>query len=118
MIKNIPSKLRRNDLLFLIDQTHSGKWDYFYLPMDLKEGNNLGYAFINFTNSLFIMDFFLQFQCLSWSKVLGLQKCQSTKICDLIFAKIQGRDNLRKHHEGKNILKKNDEQIKPISHNY
>lgn len=59
MIKNIPSKLRRNELLGLINENNSDRWDYFYLPMDLKEGNNLGYAFINMTHPLYVIDFFL-----------------------------------------------------------
>jgi RNA recognition motif-containing protein len=91
MIKNIPSKIKRNDILNLINEFHWQKWDYFYLPMDLKEGNNLGYAFINFIHPFYIIDFYLQFECFNWSMALGIQKCKSSKICNVIFAKIQGR---------------------------
>lgn len=36
MIRNIPNKFKQNTLLEMINKNHSGKYDYFYLPMDLK----------------------------------------------------------------------------------
>lgn len=36
MIRNIPNKFKQMTLLEMINQNHLGKYDYFYLPMDLK----------------------------------------------------------------------------------
>ena len=36
MIRNIPIKFNQSDMLTLIDRNFYGKYDYFYLPMDLK----------------------------------------------------------------------------------
>ena len=36
MIRNIPNKFKQGQLLIMINMNHQGKYDYFYLPMDLK----------------------------------------------------------------------------------
>jgi hypothetical protein len=36
MIRNIPNKFKQMTLLEIINECHIGKYDYFYLPMDLK----------------------------------------------------------------------------------
>jgi len=36
MVRNIPNKFKQMTLLEMINQRHQGKYDYFYLPMDLK----------------------------------------------------------------------------------
>lgn len=36
MIKNIPAKFSQNDIKMIIDQFINGKYNYFYLPMDMK----------------------------------------------------------------------------------
>lgn len=36
MIRNIPNKFKQMTLLDMININHKGRYDYFYLPMDLK----------------------------------------------------------------------------------
>jgi hypothetical protein len=77
MIKNIPVKCMQSDLLKLIDTKFYGKYDYFYLPMDLKTHQSVGFAFINMTHPLFILDFFLEFNCFKWCS--AMPECYSKK---------------------------------------
>ena len=36
MIRNIPNKFKQKTLLEMINHYYEGKYNYFYLPMDLK----------------------------------------------------------------------------------
>jgi hypothetical protein len=88
MIKNIPMKFLQQDVLALINPRFYGKYNYFYLPMDLKTQNSVGYAFINFIDPLFILDFYLSFQRIKWSAFMP--NCNSAKLAELVYANMQG----------------------------
>jgi len=91
----------------LLDEINSkcrGKFDYFYLPIDLKTGCNAGYAFINFTHPFFILEFFLEFQDFQWCK--HFPESASKKECKLAMAHMQGKEQLFEHHQNKNIMAK------------
>jgi hypothetical protein len=45
-------------LLERIDRHNASKWDFFYLPIDLKNNCNVGYAFINLVEPPFIVPFY------------------------------------------------------------
>jgi len=44
MIRNIPMRFTQADLLIMIEKSHAGNFDYFYLPMDLKVRRSLVYS--------------------------------------------------------------------------
>lgn len=82
-------------LLQKINENHKDKYDFFYLPIDFKVSSfitycfqnkcNVGYAFINFVDSIFILKFFEEFTGKKW-------ECfNSEKICDLTYGRIQGK---------------------------
>lgn len=57
MIRNIPNKYSQ-DLLLEELKNYKVKFDFFYLPIDYNNACNVGYAFINFIHTKFIVDFY------------------------------------------------------------
>lgn len=85
-------------LLETIDRRHSDQYDFFYLPIDLKNGCNVGYAFINFIAPVYIIEFYHQFNSKSW-------ECfNSDKICKLTYGRIQGKQALENNFANMNAL--------------
>ena len=85
MIKNIPNKYSQEMLLQTIDRFQRDQYDFFYLPIDFKNRCNLGFAFINFIDSVYIYDFFKRFNGQGW------EKFNSDKICQITYGRIQGK---------------------------
>lgn len=88
MIKNIPNKYTQKMLLERLDQKHTGRYDFFYLPIDLKNNCNVGYAFINMADPLFVVSLFADLAGQMW------ERFNSEKICELTYGRIQGRQAL------------------------
>ena len=66
-------------------------YDLVYLPMSFKIEKNLGYAFINFINPIYVVDFYYKTLNLTW------KKHHSNKNPVVRFAKVQGKNNLIIH---------------------
>ncbi|KAF4684052.1 hypothetical protein FOZ60_008322 [Perkinsus olseni] len=92
MIKNIPNKLTQQRMLQMIDDVSPQSYDFFYLPIDLRNRCNVGYAFINFIDPARIMSFYRAFHGAGWKNFNN-----SKKICDLSYARIQGKEALMQH---------------------
>ena len=94
MIKNIPNKYSLKSFTDELAHKFKNKYDVFYLPIDYSNNNsNLGFAFINFIHPLHIVEFYETFNCKKWKRF------SSEKICELAYAKIQGKQNLISHFE-------------------
>lgn len=108
MIKNIPNKYTQAMLIQAIDFHHPGCYDFLYLPIDFKNKCNVGYSFINFVDHRFIPAFYQEFDGKTW------ERFNSSKICALSYARIQGRAALEKHFQSSSIMIQDDTSMKPI----
>lgn len=88
MLRNIPNKYTQRMLIDFIEETHRATFDFVYLRMDFKNRCNVGYAFINFIAPQFVISFAKLAKGMQWSHF------NTSKICDLTYANIQGRDAL------------------------
>lgn len=91
MIRNIPNKYTKKMMLSTLDGNFKGKYDFFYLPIDFKNNCNVGYAFINFIDLGSILPFYKEFHNKKWLKF------KSEKICKIRYARIQGKEDCKKH---------------------
>ncbi|KAL0432182.1 UNVERIFIED_CONTAM: protein MEI2-like 5 [Sesamum latifolium] len=97
-----PSKttvmIKRGFLLDFLDSycdTYSLEYDFFYLPMDFRTKNNLGYAFVNFTTGGAALRFMQILQNYRWKTVkIDEGSFLSKKICNITWARIQGKEAL------------------------
>lgn len=92
MIKNIPNKFTKEHFLSIFNKNFEGKFNLFLLPTDIKEKKNYGYAFINFINNFYIINFYYSFNGKKW------ENTNSVKICELVYSKIQGITKMIKHY--------------------
>jgi len=81
MLRNIPNRYTQGMLMSLLDdQGFHGQYDFVYLPMDFRNGINLGYAFVNLLNHPHAMIFMQCFQGFSgWF-------FDSAKVCEISWA--------------------------------
>merc|ERR1712137_410283 len=107
MIRNIPNKYTQKMLLSEIEEVVPGTYDFFYLPIDFKNKCNVGYAFINFVHPLSVVKFYQEFHHRTW------EKFNSEKVCEITFARIQGKDALV-HNFQKSSLLNEDKKCRPI----
>eukprot|EP00210_Caulerpa_lentillifera_P000530 g512.t1 len=91
MIRNIPNKYSQKMLLEVLNKRYSGRFDFFYLPIDFKNRCNLGYAFVNFVDAGTTVEFYKEFHTKSW------EEFNSKKVCEITYARVQGRESLIEH---------------------
>ena len=108
MIKNIPNKYTISSLLNEINEYFNNTYDIFYLPIDYINKCNLGFAFINFVEPLHIILFYELYKGKKWKKF------NSEKICELLYAKLQGKKDLISHFEKGKVLSFENEEKRPL----
>jgi hypothetical protein len=88
MLKNIPCRKSQEEVMSHVDlKGFSTKYDFFYLPKDVKFRANLGYAFINFVTPEDAARFEAE---MNGYRFLG---SGSTKACIVVPAHVQGLMN-------------------------
>ena len=109
MVRNIPNKYTQQMLLSEFEANGHGPGiiDFFYLPIDFKNRCNRGYAFINFVSYKDILSFHRRYFGKHW------RTFNSDKICDITYARIQGKDAMLKRFENSALMEKDDE-YKPL----
>lgn len=105
MVRNIPNKYTQQMLLSEFAAAGHGpdKMDFFYLPIDFKNKCNRGYAFVNFVDYQDIVPFFDEYNGTNWKRF------NSDKICDITYARIQGKAAMLKRFENSALMAKDDE---------
>mmetsp|Transcript_67018 Transcript_67018/g.218172 ORF Transcript_67018/g.218172 Transcript_67018/m.218172 type:complete len:399 (+) Transcript_67018:73-1269(+) len=96
MLRNIPNKYMQDTLLEEMDDAgFAGQYDFFYLPMDVRNNANVGYAFVNFLRPEDFERFRRQFEGYQF------KRAGSKKIAAVCPATVQGlRANIQ------NLMKK------------
>jgi len=107
MIKNIPNKYNQKMLLGTFEEQHRGSFDFIYLPIDFKNWCNVGYAFINFVKPEESVRFYENFHGKRWKHF------NSEKICQISYARIQGKQMLIDHFQTSNLLGE-DKRCRPM----
>ena len=108
MIKNIPNKYTISSFLEEININFKFTYDIFYLPIDYVNKCNLGFAFINFVEPFHIILFYELYRGKKWKKF------NSEKICELLYAKFQGKKQLISHFEKGKVLSMTSEEKRPL----
>ena len=108
MIKNIPNKYTISSFLEEININFKFTYDIFYLPIDYVNKCNLGFAFINFVEPFHIILFYELYRGKKWKKF------NSDKICELLYAKFQGKKELIAHFEKGKVLSMESKEKRPL----
>ncbi|KAG9246370.1 RNA recognition motif 2-domain-containing protein [Calycina marina] len=96
MLRNIPNKLSQAQLKEIVDDSSACKYDFMYLRIDFSNDCNVGYAFINFTDPLDIIDFVRTRSGQKWYK--------SDKVAEVSYATIQGKDCLVQKFRNSSVM--------------
>ncbi|MCD7456185.1 hypothetical protein HAX54_030800 [Datura stramonium] len=115
MIRNIPNQFRRVPFMLFLDhycRVNHWEYDFLYLPIDFGTKNNVGYAFVNFTSGCAASEIREVLKNFKWHGVktpAGIYS--SRKICEVTWARIQGKEQLMKHFSGSNFVCDTDEYL-------
>jgi hypothetical protein len=112
MLRNIPNKYTQGKLLQELDECgFSGTYNFFYLPMDVHNRSNVGYAFINFNEPADAERFFQVFS------LHRFQRFHSRKVGTVCTAHVQGLNQNLRHFEHRAVTMAKNDQYRPIVFN-
>jgi len=109
MLRNIPNKYTQNTMMEEMDDLgFGGSYDFFYLPMDVHNRSNVGYAFINFLSPPDAQRFHDEF------KEHRFRKHQSRKISSVSVAYVQGLNANLRHFENRAVTHARNDLYRPV----
>lgn len=109
MLRNIPNRYTQTSLLAEINGSgFAGSYDFFYLPMDVHNRTNVGYAFINFVTSQEARRFFATYTDYVFTRH------SSKKIGRVSPAHIQGFEDNVRHFTKCAVTQSHDGQYRPV----
>ncbi|CBZ55289.1 putative RNA recognition motif 2 domain-containing protein [Neospora caninum Liverpool] len=108
MLRNIPNKYNRKQVMDEVDIKFKGKYDFFYLPIDFLHGCNVGYCFINFVDAATCQEFKKDFE----GKRLNLFR--SKKICTVTYGRVQGLRAILNHYFNSAVVQAQDASWRPL----
>nr|XP_019042789.1 hypothetical protein I302_08496 [Kwoniella bestiolae CBS 10118]OCF21719.1 hypothetical protein I302_08496 [Kwoniella bestiolae CBS 10118] len=85
MIKDVPNKLSRQELIDILEEVVPGDYDFVYLRFDFKNCCNVGYAFVNFCSVKALYQFIQAKVGKKWNMF------SSEKVLQVSYADIQGK---------------------------
>eukprot|EP00400_MALV-I_sp_L67-5_P000356 gene356-710_t len=99
MLRNIPNRFHPKNLFDELDKMGlKHKYDFFYLPMDLKNESNVGYAFVNFRKPRDAARCRANFEGYKFLHV------HSAKVGSVANAHVQGYENNVRHFSGRAVV--------------
>jgi hypothetical protein len=100
MIRHIPCRFTQEEVMRHLDSLgYASKYDFFYLPQDIRSRSNLGYAFVNFVDAATAKS------CQETISGHAFGGCRSRKVCIVVPAHIQGLDNLLTHFRSTAVMR-------------
>ncbi|PFH34336.1 RNA recognition motif 2 protein [Besnoitia besnoiti] len=108
MLRNIPNKYNRKQVMDEVDIKFKGKYNFFYLPIDFVHGCNVGYCFINFVDTGTCQAFKQEFE----GKRLNLFR--SKKICTVTYGRVQGLRAILDHYFNSAVVQAQDASWRPV----
>tara|TARA_B100000780_G_scaffold220048_1_gene159092 strand:- start:242 stop:622 length:381 start_codon:yes stop_codon:yes gene_type:complete len=111
MIRNIPNRYTRQMILNELNEKKavSGTYDFLYLPIDFQNSCNLGYAFVNMVSPLAVVQLYNSMHGYPW------KLSRSSKICQLVWGRLQGKEALLAHFRGTVHLNNTPSEFRPIA---
>ena len=104
MLRNIPNNITYHQLKGIVDVTGRGKYDFSYLRIDFGKNTNVGYAFVNFIDPRYIVDFVRRWVGREWIPGLRFGKARRPRIADVSYATVQGIDCLIEKFRNSSVL--------------
>jgi hypothetical protein len=100
MIRHIPCRFTQEEVMGHLDSLgYAQKYDFFYLPQDIRSRSNLGYAFVNFINEATAKS------CQDAISGQAFGGCRSRKVCVVVPAHIQGLSSLMCHFRSTAVMR-------------